>query len=357
MLLKAARLIAVASGCLLFAAVTGSAQAAPERWLLALSKANHTLSVVDPSTLKVVARMPVGTDPHEVVASEDGRTAYVSIYGGGRFHEIDVLDLATDKPRPAIDTGALAGPHGLAFVGGKVWFTAEGAKVLARYDPATARIDWVKGTGQNRTHMLYVTPDQNRVYATNVESGTVSVYENTTVQMPPPPPPSADMPAPPPPPPGGPRSRIDWIQTIIPVSKGCEGFDVSPDGKELWTASANDGRVFVIDPAAKTVSVTLDAKVMGANRLKFTPDGKRVLVSSLRAGFVAVFDVVTRRLVKTVPIGRGAAGILMDPDGNRAFVACSPDKYVAVIDLAKLEVTGHLDVGGQPDGLAWAVPR
>jgi YVTN family beta-propeller protein len=45
----------------------------------------------------------------------------------------------------------------------------------------------------------------------------------------------------------------------------------------------------------------------------------------------------------------------MDPVGGRVFVACTPDNYVAVIDLKTMEVTGHLDVGGQPDGLAWAV--
>jgi DNA-binding beta-propeller fold protein YncE len=56
-----------------------------------------------------------------------------------------------------------------------------------------------------------------------------------------------------------------------------------------------------------------------------------------------------------VKIGHGAAGILMDPDKNRAFIACSPDDYIAILDLGTLEVTGHLDVGGEPDGLAWAV--
>ena len=48
-------------------------------------------------------------------------------------------------------------------------------------------------------------------------------------------------------------------------------------------------------------------------------------------------------------------GLNMDPDGSRAFVACSPDNYVAIIDLKTLEVTKHIDVGGVPDGLAWAV--
>jgi YVTN family beta-propeller protein len=45
----------------------------------------------------------------------------------------------------------------------------------------------------------------------------------------------------------------------------------------------------------------------------------------------------------------------MDPVGDRAFIACSPDNYVAVLDLKTLNVTGHIDIGGAPDGLACAL--
>ena len=65
----------------------------------------------------------------------------------------------------------------------------------------------------------------------------------------------------------------------------------------------------------------------------------------------------TRKDVKRVKIGRGAAGILVQPDGVRAFVACSPDDCVAVIDLKSLEMTGKITAGKQPDGLAWAVRK
>src|ERR1039458_4989026 len=140
----------------LSSAIGLAAQSTPGRTILALSKRNHTLAIVDPSTLQVIARAPVGPDPHEVIASSDGKTAYVSIYGGGRYHALSVIDLAGHKALPDIDTGALNGPHGLAFVGGKVWFTAEGAKVVATYDPVSAKIDWIMGTVQNRTHMIYV---------------------------------------------------------------------------------------------------------------------------------------------------------------------------------------------------------
>jgi len=69
------------AGIIAFSAVSCAAQNAGQ--LLALSKADHTLAIVDPATLKVIAKMPVGSDPHEVIASADGKTAYVSIYGGG----------------------------------------------------------------------------------------------------------------------------------------------------------------------------------------------------------------------------------------------------------------------------------
>jgi YVTN family beta-propeller protein len=349
--------LAAACAIALCLAMGAFAQSTPSRSLLALSKRNHTLAIVDPKSLQVIARAPVGPDPHEVIASSDGKTAYVSIYGGGRYHALSVIDLVAQKALADVDTGALNEPHGLAFVGGKVWFTAEGAKAIATYDPASTKIDWIMGTGQNRTHMIYVTPDLKQIFTTNVSSGTVSILEKVTLPpMGPPPgmhPPQGSQP--PQAPPGGNRPRMDWNETVIPVGKGDEGFDVSPDGHELWTANAQDGTLSVIDLATRTVTATLDAKVFGANRLKFTPDGNLVLISRLGDGDLMIYDARSRKEFKRVPIGHGAAGILVDRDRNRAFISCGPDNYVAVLDLKTLAVTSHIDVGGEPDGLAWAI--
>ena len=335
-----------------------TAQSTPVRTLLALSKTDHTLAIVDPVSLRVIAKVPVGSDPHEVISSADGKTAYVSIYGGGSLHELNVIDLVAQKPLPNIDTRPLFGPHGLAFADGKVWFTAEGSKSVGRYDPVTAMMDWSMGTGQNRTHMIYVTSDGKNVYTTNVSSGTVSILKDTLIQQGPPPgpPPGAQQGTPPggSPSPGA-RQRSDWIQTVIPVSRGSEGFDVSPDGRELWTAASDDGSIAIIDIASKKLSSKIDAKVLGANRLEFTPDGKRVLISTLRSGDIYVYDAMSHQEIKRINIGHGAAGILIDPDGSRAFIGCTADNYIAIIDLKTLEVTGHINVGGGPDGLAWAV--
>ena len=69
--------------------------------LLVLSKRDHTLAIVDPLSLQVVSKVPVGNDPHEVIASADGSTAYVSNYGFGAYHTLAVVDLI-GRTSPAV---------------------------------------------------------------------------------------------------------------------------------------------------------------------------------------------------------------------------------------------------------------
>jgi len=352
-----------------------AAEATPSTSLLVLSKQDHTLAIVDPATLHVIARVPVGEDPHEVVASSDGHTAYVSNYGFGRFHTLTVIDLDAQKQKSVIDLGPLRGPHGLHFVDGKVWFTAEAAKVIGSYDPAADKIDWIMGTGQNRTHMIYVFPDTKRILTTNVSSATLTILDHIEgpAGIPPGPPagsPQAAAPAagqpqwqgagvpppgapgrpggPPPGPPGG-----DWSETVIAVGRGSEGFDVSPDHQQAWVANAGDGTISVIDIDSRKVTATLAANARGANRLKFTPDGKLALISA--GPELVIFDVTSQKEVKRLTIGHGSGGVLVQPDNQRAYIACSGDAYVAVLDLKTLSITGHIEAGGNPDGLAWAV--
>jgi YVTN family beta-propeller protein len=340
--LKALTLLAAAS-------ITATTLPAQES-LLILSKQAHTLSVVDPASLKIIAKAPVGPDPHEVIVSSDGRTAYVSNFGGGTYNTLDVIDLTTNKALPSIDVNPLGGPHGLAFAGGKVWFTSENAKGIARLDPATQKVDLVLGTGQNHTHMIDVSPDQKRAISINANSVSIFTLEPATGPGPGPggPPPGGSGPGGPGPNPGQPPTA--WVHTLIPVGNGSEGFDISPDGKQLWTSNSQAGTVSVIDLASKKLIDTIPADVTSANRLKFTPDGRYALVSLLGAPDLVVIDTATRKVIQRIPIGHGAAGIQMEPNGSRAFIACTPDNYVVVLDLHTFKVAGH-----QPDGMAWAV--
>jgi DNA-binding beta-propeller fold protein YncE len=321
------------------------AQAPASGRLLVLSKGDLTLSVIDPVTLAILGKVPSGPDPHEVAASADGRTAYISNYGAGRggLNTLTVGDLVNFKQLPPVDLGPIRGPHGMMAAGGRIYFTAEVNKVIGRYDPAAKKVDWVLGTGQDITHMVVISPDLKRLFTVNVQSATASVIERASGRA------------------GrfAPAADDDWTITSIKVGEPAddfEGFDVSLDGRELWTGSPR-GRIAIVDTIAKKVVQVLDApSVTGANRVKFTPDGKRVLVSRLRGdagGNIVVFDAASRKEVKQINAGGGVGGILMQPDGARAYGSSS--QGVVVIDLKTLEVVSRIDVGPRPDGLAWAV--
>jgi len=303
----------------------------PASTVLVLEKAQNTLLIIDAETLKVVARVPAGKDPHEVAVSGDGRTAYISNYGGG--HTISVVDLVAQKALDPIDLGALTEPHGLEFAGGKLYFTAEGAKVAGRYDPSTRKIDWVLGTGQDRTHMVVVSKDLKSIFTTNVASASVSIIEQRS----------------------GPRST-DWFVTNVAVGKGSEGFDITPDGAELWIANAQEGTISVIDVPARKVVARL-ASTKAANRLKITPDGKYVFVSDLNGNDMLVLDAHTRAEFKKIQLPGNSEGIVMQPDGARVYTTLNSRDSVAVIDLKTMKFLSEVKTGKGPDGLAWAARK
>jgi YVTN family beta-propeller protein len=341
------------------------AAAAPAAELLVLEKGSNTLAIIDPSALQVTARVPAGPDPHEVIASSDGTRAYISNYGGegSNLNFISVVDLTTHKPLPPIDLGALHSAHGLDFQGGKLYFTAETNKVIGRYDPMTQKIDWVLGIGQDRTHMILVAKDLEHIYTSNVTSGTISIVR-TQMRAQGPPPGAGGPPRPPassPPPPGfGPRKV--WEVTNIAAGRGSEGFDISPDGRQIWAANAQDGTITVIDVASMKAIETFPVAVAGANRLKFSLDGRLVLVTGLGAfgpgaqsgsNNLVVLDAGSHKLVKAFQLGGGSAGILMEPSGSRAYVAVNQGGKVVVVNLRALLISGEV-AANQPDGMAWS---
>jgi len=317
--------------CILaLATLNGAAQGTSGR-LVVLNKEEATLVTVDPASGKVLGRVPTGEGPHEVAISDDGRTAFVANYGTGPSPggTISVIDLTAHKEVRKFDLGPLKRPHGIDVSDGKVYFTAEANRLIARYDPTSNAVDWLMGTGQTGTHMVLVSADGAKLFTANIGSNTITIFERGQTPM-------------------------AWNATVVPVGRGPEGFDVSPDGRELWAAHSQDGGVSIVDLGTKTVTSTIDLKTKRSNRLKFSRDGKLVLISDLDAGQLVIVDAASRKETKRLDLGRMPEGILIAPDGGRAFVAVAGDGQVAVVDLNSLEVTSRIETGKGPDGMAWA---
>lgn len=306
------------------------AHAAPVRpALLVLNKTDNNLAIVDLTTFAITTRIPVGAGPHEIVTSADGRFAFAANYGdaAGAGQTISVIDLTSNTETRRVDVSPLRRPHGLAWADGRLYFTSETSRIVARYDPSANVMDWMFGTGQLQPHMVSTTSDGRTLYTANIAGNSISIIERTA-------------------------NPLSTNITTVPVGRGPEGFDVSPNGKELWAAHSQDGGVSVIDLATKKVSSTFDVKTGRSNRLKFTPDGTRALISDINAGAIVVVDVASHTVTQRIPVGKSAEGILMDPDGTRAFVAVTDDNNIAVLDLKTLTITRRIQTGGGPDGMA-----
>lgn len=301
--------------------------------LLVLSKAESKLSIVDPTTLEVIARVPTGQSPHEVCTSADGKLAYVADYGTNvPGKSITVIDIDAAKPVKTIDLGPLRRPHGIAEHNGKIYFTAETNACVGRFDPAADKIDMIVGTGMQGSHMLAIDPADGRVYTTNIGSDSVTALD----------------------PQRGPGGSV--ITSHVTVPNQPEGIALSADGKELWAGPRLGGSIAVIDTATDTVKQTIDFPGV-AIRITPTPDGSKMLVSDAKNHELVAFDAKTKERAGAVPVGNVPVGCAVAPDSSRAFLSCTAAHKVLVIDLKDMKQAGEIDAGPVPDGIWYAAEK
>lgn len=298
--------------------------------LVALNKADATLAIIDPADMKITAKVPTGYSPHEVVLTPDGKTAYVANYGDGPTpgNSISVIDIATAKEVRRVDVSPLIRPHGLHLIGGKLYFTAEANRMIARYDPAANKVDWMMGTGQNGSHMVVGTADQKKFYTANIGSDSVTAIELPPFTQQPPRPISH-----------------------IPVGKQPEAIDISPDGKEVWIGLNVEGMVEVVDVVGYKSVTKLN---IGGRpyRVKFTPDGKHVVCTMIPSKELLVIDAATRKEVKRIKLESIPLGIVFSADGKTAFVTAGQPDIVLKVNMESGQITGRVDTGKVPDGVA-----
>ena len=305
-------------------------QATPGPTLVVLNKSDDSLAIIDPGEMKILGKVQTGRDPHEVAHSADGRTAYVTNYAGHTSgNSLSVIYLYSKKEIRRVNLAPLLRPHGIQEIGGKIYFTSEANRALARYDPVSDKVDWIMGTGQNSSHMIVGTPDQKRFFATNIGSDTVTGFEFRDV------------------PPAG--------STImnIPVGKQPEAIDMLPDGREVWVGLNVDGPIAVVDTAAGKV---VDRIPLGGRpyRIKFMPGAQTAAATVLETRELVFRDVTTRKVTRRMKLESEPLGIVFSRNGKTAFVSALKTDVVLKIDLEALQIVGRVVSGGTPDGIALA---
>jgi YVTN family beta-propeller protein len=290
-----------------------------------LISGNGGLTIANPKTLQVVATVPTGGTTREIAFTPDGKLALVTNWMGNTF---SLIDLKEQKELDRYKFGFPAGPNSVAYADGKFFFTAEQADSIGRYDPATKTVDAMIGVGQITSHVLVYDPAIKTVIVASRNSNSITFVDTVNIEY------------------RG-NSRPNWRVTPVPAGITFnEAEDLSPDGKELWTAEFRGSHIAVLDVATKTVKTTFEVPDLHSDRLKFTPDGKLVLLSDLENGQLRVIDTATHKEIQKLQIGKGLEGVSITPDGSTAYICSPSDGDVSVLDLKTMTVTGHIAVKG-----------
>ena len=331
------RSIRLAVALLLLSFIVPSSHAQQAR-LLVTQKGDQSLAIVDPVSGKVLASVPEGgITGHEVIASPDGRLAYVPIYSnvgvgspGTNGRTLVVIDIAAQKVVASLDFGHGVRPHMPVFgpKDGLLYVTTELDQSITLIDPKTLKIVGSIPTGQPESHMLALSHDGRRGYTANVGPGTVSVL---------------DIPA---------RKTL----AIIPISGATQRISISNDDRWVFTADQKEPRLAVIDTATNQVKswVPLDGLGYGSAP---TPDGRWLLIAIPDKNKVDVIDLKTMKAAPSVAVCSDPQETLARPDGKTAYVSCAGSNQVAEIDLASWKVARLIATGKSTDGLAWAEAR
>jgi len=308
---------------------------AQESRLLVAQKGESSLAIVDPIAGKVLGSVAEGgVTGHEVIASPDGHTAYVPIYGnsgvgkpGTDGTKIVAIDIASQKIIGEVNFDHGVRPH-CPLIGpkdGKVYVTTELDKSITIIDPKTLKIVGAIPTGQPESHMLVLSHDGRRGYTANVGPGTVSVLDIAG------------------------RKSLK----IIPISGNTQRIAISSDDRWVFTADQTKPQMAVIDTKTDQVAKWIPIESEGYGGA-VTPDGRWFLVALPDVNKVAVIDIKTMQVAQNIPVGAYPQEVVVRPDGKTAYVSCMHANQVAEIDLSNWKVTRLIATGKDTDGLAWA---
>ena len=317
------------------AAPAPAADTAGGALLLVANKQEHTLSVIEIGTGRLLATLPTGRGPHEVAVSSDGRRAVVANYGDQTpGSSLTVIDLVSHTVQRTIDLGEYRRPHGIVILPGDslaaVTAEASQAVLIVRLGGG---VKHAIPTNARGSHMVAVTADGRRGYTANVPEGSIT---------------ELDLAA-------GAALRS------LAVSSVTEGVAVTPDGSEVWVGSNNQHTVTVVDTRSWKAVDTLAAAGL-PYRIAISPDGRTAVVPGPMGGVVRIFDIPTRTERAVVDFGagvesQGPVGSTITSDGAYAFVALQGTNEAAMVDLATGQELRRFATGAGPDGIAVYWPK
>ena len=216
-----------------------------------------TVSAVHTPTMTEVARIPVCTKPHGMVASHDGKSVYASCTRDNVVRKIDVASLSV----------------------------VDSTNMLTERDRAEGATCYPAG--------LALSPDDARLFVACHRHAEIRVVST---------------------------EPLGTITNTIPTGDGPYLIRVDPDGRRLWVPNRNDGTFTVIDLSDERPVVTRQASASHPHTFAFGPDGTAYLSLESRGvvpGAIDVIDPETLEIRRSIEVGLQATGVGVIPSVSR----------------------------------------
>ena len=306
------------------------------------NRRSNDVTVIDPSSMRVIDRIKVGINPQHVVPSWDLQILWVTNNAEGRNDgSLTPIDPKTGKRGQDVPVDD---PYNMYYTpdGASAIIVAEARKRLDFRDPKTMKLQYsidVPGCG-GINHADFSIDGRYAIFTCEFQGGLAKI----------------DL-----------ANRK--VLGYLPLGNGLMPQDIriSPDGKVFYTADMMSAGVHVIDGESFT-KIGFIATDVGAHGLYPSRDGKKLYVANRGTdkvfgkpggkGSVSVIDFATRKVEAKWPIPGGGSPDMgnVSADGKTLWLSGRFDDTVYAIDTST-GATTKIKVGTEPHGLTvWPQP-
>ena len=303
-----------------------------DRYVFVPNRSSADVAVIDTASDEVIARVPVGQVPHQVVVADDVGKLVASNTHDNTVSIVDLQSLETlatlalDQEPEHMELS----PNGEVLAVGNIAAGTVSLVSLAEHREL-ARVD-----GLIEPHNLTFSPNGKLLYVANLGADHVSVVDVaqgrvvSVIAVADPTPVAAVE--------GAPNAEY---QGIINVT-------ATPDGK-LGFAAHGEGNTLTVIDLERQSPVKRIALGELPWRAYSTADGRTMIVPNNGDQTVSVIDTGTLEVVATLPGGEDMTGVNTGWFETTAFVISRGEDKAIVLDLKSLEKVGEIALPGTPE--------
>jgi YVTN family beta-propeller protein len=207
---------------------------------------------------------------------------------------------------------------------GRIFTANQGANSLSAIDVATNAAYATVPTGDSPHHVV-ASPDAKELWVTLYKANHLQVFDAATLKE---------------------IGQVD-------VGGPSDDLAFAPDGKRLYVSMGQDNQLAVIDTAARKL-VTKVGVGQTPHGVKVRPDGKEVYVTNTAENTISVITLDgDPKLALSFRVGADPFEVTFDPEGKTAYISNFLGDSLTVVDTATRKITKTVRVGKQPAMLAF----